>query len=80
MTVFTAHVENGAVVLDTPMSLPDGARLRVELVEQGTSSSNDQVSGSTLGERLLKYAGTVRGLPHDLAKQHDHYIHGVEQR
>lgn len=80
MTVFTAHVENGEVVLDTPMSLPEGARLRVELVQPEPSPSVDQGSGSTLGERLLKYAGTVRGLPHDLAKQHDHYIHGCPKK
>lgn len=80
MTVFTAHIENGTVVPDTPMSLPDGARLRVEIVESEIPKSNEQKPELTLGERLLKYAGTVRGLPHDLAKQHDHYIHGCPKK
>jgi hypothetical protein len=34
----------------------------------------------TLAERLLKLAGTVPGLPSDLAEQHDHYLHGTPRR
>jgi mRNA-degrading endonuclease RelE of RelBE toxin-antitoxin system len=28
------------------------------------------------GPRLKKFAGTVRGLPSDMARNHDHYLHG----
>lgn len=30
--------------------------------------------------RLLKLAGTAKGLPKDLAKNHDHYLHGAAKR
>jgi hypothetical protein len=33
-----------------------------------------------LSRRLLKHAGTVPGLPADMARQHDHYIHGSPKR
>ena len=61
MTVFTAHVENGAVVLDTPMSLPDGARLRVELVEPANMHAGSEADDS-LSSWLLSYASKVRDL------------------
>jgi hypothetical protein len=80
MTVLSAHVENGAVVLDTPLPLPNGTRLRVEVVEDKLMPPTITEASSTLGERLLKFAGTVRDLPHDLAKQHDHYIHGCPKK
>ena len=28
------------------------------------------------GQGLTKFAGAVRGLPSDLARNHDHYLHG----
>jgi mRNA-degrading endonuclease RelE of RelBE toxin-antitoxin system len=28
------------------------------------------------GRRLKKFAGAVRGLPADMAENHDHYLHG----
>ena len=31
----------------------------------------------TLRELLLSYAGRAKGLPSDLARNHDHYIHGT---
>ena len=34
-------------------------------------------SGRTLGQRLMRFAGTVEGLPRDMARNHDHYIHGA---
>ena len=34
----------------------------------------------TLGDRLMKFAGTAPGLPHDLARNHDHYIHGAPKK
>lgn len=30
----------------------------------------------TIGDALLEVAGTAEGLPHDLARNHDHYLHG----
>ncbi|MCH7871708.1 MAG: hypothetical protein IID33_08395 [Planctomycetes bacterium] len=38
-------------------------------------------TASTLGERLLRHAGAAGdGLPTDLARNHDHYLHGQAKR
>ena len=60
---------NGVVVLENGDSLPEGTRVRVLTVEPG-------FSGETLRQRLLKFAGTAKGLPSDMAENHDHNIHG----
>ncbi len=70
---YKGHVENGAVVLDEPVSLPDGTEVRVEPVRRA-----DRWEG--LREGLLKLAGTVEGMPSDMARNHDHYLHGAPRR
>jgi hypothetical protein len=74
--MYTAEVRNGAVVFDegTP-PLPEGARLRVEIVAEPVNSR-----GRTLAERLASVIGKAEGLPTDLADQHDHYLHGQPKR
>jgi hypothetical protein len=69
------QVQNGMIVVDRPELLPEGAKVKV-LVEILGPASNKP----TLAEKLLKHAGTVPGLPPDLAEQHDHYIHGTPKR
>jgi hypothetical protein len=29
-----------------------------------------------IGQRLKQFAGVVQGLPSDMARNHDHYLHG----
>ncbi len=33
-----------------------------------------------IAEQLRRFAGETRGLPPDLAAQHDHYLHGLPKR
>ncbi|HYV03802.1 MAG TPA: hypothetical protein VFB82_04415 [Blastocatellia bacterium] len=66
---YEGKVVNGVVVLENGDSLPEGTRVRVSTVEPAST-------GETLGQRLLKFAGTAKGLPSDMAENHDHYIHG----
>lgn len=68
-------IQNGAIVLDTPMPLAEGAKVRI-WVEVPTESPRQP----TLRERLLKLAGTVDDLPSDMARNHDHYIHGTPKK
>ena len=35
---------------------------------------------TTLGQRLMKFAGTAKGLPTDLARNHDHYLYGMPKK
>ena len=76
MTVH-GHVKNGVVVVDGPVVLPEGAVVRLEVVDSVTTEEGGNGSRETLGEKLLKYAGKASGLPRDLARNHDHYIHGT---
>ena len=66
---YTGHVRNGVVVLDGKPSLNEGARVSVE-VEDGSEAAR------TLAQRLGSLIGTAKGLPLDLAENHDHYLHG----
>ncbi|HEU0040222.1 MAG TPA: hypothetical protein VFR76_13215 [Verrucomicrobiae bacterium] len=34
----------------------------------------------TIGEALLEIAGTAEGLPRDMARNHDHYLHGTPRQ
>ena len=73
-------VHDGAILLDGPATLPEGARVEIEVktvTAQVRPASNHK---PTLSERLLKHAGTVPDLPSDMAEQHDHYIHGTPKR
>jgi hypothetical protein len=66
-------VVNGVVILDNGQKLPDGTRVELIVKEKPEAAT-------TLGQRLLKLAGIAKGLPSDLAEQHDHYIHGTPKR
>jgi len=67
---YRGHVERGVVVLDEPASLPEGAEVRVEPVGQPDR-------WQALRQGLLRLAGTVKGMPPDMARNHDHYLHGA---
>ncbi len=66
---YKGTVKNGVVVLDEPSSLPEGTP--VEIRPTKVSKSVMQ-----LKETLLRWAGKADGLPSDMARNHDHYIHG----
>ena len=69
---YRGHVENGVVVLDDPVELPEGAVVQVDLAEE------EQIP--TLAERLKDIIGIAEGLPSDLAENHDHYAHGKPKK
>lgn len=52
---------------------PEGSEVRVEVV-------TPQPSELSVWDKLRKFAGTVKGLPPDMARNHDHYIHGGAKR
>jgi hypothetical protein len=72
---YRGHVRNGVVVLANGATLPDGAEVRVELVESGMSQD-----GVSLYDRYKPFIGILDNLPEDLAAQHDHYIHGTPRK
>jgi hypothetical protein len=68
-------VHNGVVILDNDQQLPNGTRVQIVVDELPAGEAKES---SLAG--LLKLAGTVDGLPPDLAWNHDHYIHGTPKR
>lgn len=68
-------VKNGVVVLDPPAQLPDGTKVKIWVEIPAETPPKPK-----LRERLLKLAGTVDDLPPDMARNHDHYIHGAPKR
>lgn len=69
-------VSNGVVVLDDSGALPDGTVVRVEPVEEAEASQG----GESVGAMLRRLSGIVKGLPRDLARNHDHYLHGLPKK
>jgi hypothetical protein len=69
---FRGHVQSGVVVFDGPQAPPEGAAVEVAVVSVDDTGS--------LRDMLLEFAGTIKGLPGDMAAQHDHYIHGRLKR
>jgi hypothetical protein len=70
-------VVNGSIVLDSPQQLPEGARVEVVVRKEASETTEAKPS---LAERLLRLAGTVKDLPSDMARNHDHYLHGAPKR
>jgi len=83
MTV-EGHVENGQVVLDSQLPLPEGMRVRVELLDNAAAQHQSEGESTaelpSLYERLKPFIGSVKGLPSDFAINHDHYLHGQPKR
>ena len=69
---YRARVKNGVIVLDEPADLPEGADVHVELAEP--------TSPRALADRLRDVIGISKGLPADLAENHDHYLHGKPKK
>ena len=70
---YRGRIRDGVIVLDEDASLPDGTEVEISVVR-----SPDRAQ--SLSEKLLSYAGKANGLPSDLARNHDHYLHGAPKR
>jgi hypothetical protein len=76
-------IVDGRVEFDTPTELAEGTRVRVEPVPAETVTTEPPSTEkplSPLARRLLALAGKARGLPPDMAENHNHYIHGTRKR
>lgn len=72
---FVGHVENGVVVFDPPLALPNGTVVDVAVRETRDSAAS---AGPTLWDRLKDVAGKAQGLPADSSVRTDHYLtHGL---
>lgn len=70
---YIGKVRNGTVVLPPAAKLTNGMKVRVEPLEE--HSESDEFT-----RKLLKLSRKVKGLPADLAENHDHYLYGTPKR
>lgn len=76
------QIINGQVVLNVQVPVPDGTRVRVELLKDAKTENAKQTEKElpSLYERMKSFVGSVEGLPSDYAINHDHYLHGQPKR
>ena len=63
------------IIAELPKLNPDEFRLVKAIVDDLA-----KVRRQTVGDALLEVAGTAEGLPSDMARNHDHYLHGTPRR
>lgn len=73
---FRGTVKGGVIVLKDPLGLPDGTEVDVRPLKP----ANDSVGSPAWGEVLKEFIGKAEGLPQDMARNHDHYLHGAPKR
>ena len=66
-------VVNGVSVLENNPPLPEGTKVKVVVEDESQAVKS-------LRDLLMEFAGCMKGLPADMAEQHDHYIHGTPKR
>ena len=71
----TATVENDTIKL--PVHVPDGTKVEITLPGEEASVT---AGAEDVTDALLAISTRVKGLPADLAAQHDHYLHGQPKR
>ena len=80
----TGHVENGKIVLDESVPLPEGMKVRIELVDAVVTNNSGAEEGDkiapTFYERHKAWIGSVKDAPSDYARNHDHYLHGQPKK
>ena len=69
---YRGKVKGGVVVLEDNARLPDGASVRVDLLDEQAGDEN----GPSLFERLEPVIGKAKGLPPDAASNVDRDLYG----
>ena len=69
----TGTVENGVVKLPAGVQLPDGTEVEVTLLV--ATKEAEQFT-----DELVRIASQTKNLPADLARNHDHYLHGLPKK
>lgn len=74
----TGHVANGTIILDNSATLPEGAKVRIEVMAEENHKVPDP-SIPTLYDRLRSVVGKVQAPP-DASLNHDHYLYGQPKK
>jgi hypothetical protein len=73
--VYRGHVENGLILLEGSVTLPEGIEVRVEILPPAPGGESGE-GGLSLYERLKPVIGAAKGLPPDASVNVDHYLYG----
>ena len=74
---YRGRVENCVIVLEPGAHLREGMDVRVEPVPEVKGESTTPEELNQLREGLLGFSGIVKDGPSDMARNHDHYLHGT---
>jgi hypothetical protein len=74
---YRGRVTNGVVVLESGVRLREGMNVRVEPAEETPEPGPNSTEARQLREGLSSFSGVVKDGPPDLARNHDHYLHGT---
>jgi hypothetical protein len=77
---YRGRVRNGVVVLESGVRLREGMDVRVEPVGEMEGAGEGPQEAHQLREGLLSFSGVIEDGPSDLARDHDHYLHGTPRR
>lgn len=69
---YKGHIQNGVIVLDEPINLPEGAIVSFEVAMMETVEDDQEIP--TLADRLASVIGKAEGLPADWSENHDVYL------
>lgn len=72
--VIRGKVRDGRIVVGKRVRLPEGAKVEITLLQNGTHTKSKKVP--TILERLRPIVGKAKGLPRDASKNLDHYLYG----
>jgi len=78
--VLVGHIKDGAIILDSPISLPEGAAVQVYVMPASSAPDAASDDGPSLLDRLRPIVGQVTDLPPDASLNIDHYLYGHPKR
>ncbi len=82
MKSFQAHSDGQVLVPDEPVDLPRGTKYRVSVEPaEGEQDESESTGGFPLVDLAIEISKKMKGdYPSDLARNHDHYLHGRPKR
>ncbi len=77
---YRGRVKNGVVVLESGVRLREGMDVRVEPMGETEGTTESPEEARQLRDGLLAFSGVIKEGPSDMARNHDHYLHGTPRQ
>ena len=77
---YRGRVKNGVIVPEPGVHLREGMDVRIEPVGQTHGAADSVQEARRLRDGLLSFCGVIKEGPPDMARNHDHYLHGTPRR